>query len=89
MTSALSYGRVVTDIDVTIDAATQRFTSVTAKNILVDRTNPSITPDAKIKTLVDKYAAITAPLANRDVGTIMAEITNKTNAAGESELVML
>lgn len=86
VTSALSYGRVVTDIDVTIDAATQRFTSVTAKNILVDRTNPSITPDAKIKTLVDKYAAITAPLANRDVGTIMAEITNKTNAAGESEL---
>ncbi len=86
VTSALSYGRVVTDIDVTIDAATQRFTSVTAKNILVDRTNAAITPNAEIKTLVEKYAAIAAPLANRKVGTITAEITNKINAAGESEL---
>jgi 5'-nucleotidase len=86
VTSALSYGRVVTDIDVNIDAATQKFTSVTAKNILVDRTNPAITPNAEIKTLVDKYAAIAAPLANRKVGTITAEITNKINAAGESEL---
>jgi 5'-nucleotidase len=86
VTSALSYGRVVTDIDVNIDAATQRFTSVTAKNILVDRTNPAITPNEEIKTLVDQYAAIAAPLANRKVGTITAEITNKINAAGESEL---
>ena len=38
VTSAASYGRLLTDIDVTIDTKTKKVKSVTARNILVDST---------------------------------------------------
>ena len=36
--------------------------------------------------LIDKYNAIAAPLANRVIGSITADITRTNNAAGESAL---
>src|SRR6202044_3279778 len=80
VTSALSFGRLVTDIDVTLDPATKKITKVMARNIIVDRTNPKITPDAQVKAMVDAYAELAAPLANRQVGSITADFTNTLDA---------
>ena len=44
-------------------------------------------PKANLLTaLIDKYNAIAAPLANRIIGKITADITRTTNPAGESAL---
>lgn len=47
--------------------------------------NPDLV-DADAKRLVDKYRAAVAPIANRVVGKISADITRAQNAAGESSL---
>jgi 5'-nucleotidase len=87
VTSASAYGRVLTDIDVTIDRKTRRVTDVTAKNIVAERsTAGGVVPDASLKSIVDHYAALTAPIANRVVGSVTADITRAPNAAGESAL---
>ena len=51
VTSASSYGRVVSDIDVTIDAKTQRVTAVRARNLVVDRTNPRCSQTRRLRGL--------------------------------------
>jgi 5'-nucleotidase len=87
VTSASSYGRLLTDIDVTLDTKTKDVTRVTARNIVVDRTNPNaIAPDTALKKLVDRYAALAGPIANREVGSVTADIPKIPNAAGESPL---
>ncbi|HET6142669.1 MAG TPA: bifunctional metallophosphatase/5'-nucleotidase [Candidatus Acidoferrales bacterium] len=87
VTSAASYGRLLTDIDVTIDTKTKAITGVAAKNMVVDRTNaPGIAPDAALKTFVDHYVALASPIANREVGSITADIPKMLNPAGESPL---
>ena len=87
VTSAASYGRLVTDADLTIDTKTKDVTAVTARNIVVDRTNTAgIAPDAALKNIVDKYAALAAPIANQPVGSVTADFTRKPDAAGESSL---
>ncbi|HLJ24999.1 MAG TPA: 5'-nucleotidase C-terminal domain-containing protein [Candidatus Acidoferrales bacterium] len=87
VTSASAYGRVLTDIDVRIDRNTRRVTDVSAKNILVERTTASgVIPDATLKSLVDHYAALAAPIANRVVGSVTAEISRTPNFAGEAAL---
>jgi 5'-nucleotidase len=42
--------------------------------------------DPAVKRIADKYRTAVAPLANRVVGTIAADITSSANAAGESPL---
>jgi len=87
VTSASAFGRLVTDIDVTIDTKTKRVTGVTARNIVVDRTNVAgIAPDAALQNFVDRYASLAAPLANRVVGSVTANISRENNVAGESPL---
>ena len=54
-----------------------------ADNRIVTRDVPK---DAGITALIDKYNAIAAPLANRVIGSITADITRTNNAAGESAL---
>ncbi len=87
VTSAASYGRLVTDIDVSIDTKTKDVTNVAARNIVVDRTNAAgIVVDAALKTSVDRYAALAAPVTNREVGSIAADITKALSPSGESSL---
>ncbi len=83
VTSASSFGRLVTDIDLTIDRTSGEPTSITANNVIVDRT---VDEAPLLTALVEKYRAIAAPLANRVVGEIGADITKTNNAAGESAL---
>jgi len=84
VTSASAYGRVVTDIDLTIDKRTNHVTHIAAHNILVDRTNPAITPDPAIKAIIDRYSALAAPIVNRVVGTISATIPRELTPSGET-----
>ncbi|WP_445372687.1 bifunctional metallophosphatase/5'-nucleotidase [Methylomonas sp. HW2-6] len=86
VTSANSQGRVLTDIDVTINTANGEVSAVNAENIAVVRNNSAITPNAGIKTIVDNYKALATPIANRVIGTISAAITRTATAAGESAL---
>jgi 5'-nucleotidase len=83
VSSAFSFGRIVTDIDMTIDRASGEPTSIAVNNKIVTR---DLTPDAGITALIAKYNAIAAPLANRVIGQITANITRTANSAGESAL---
>ncbi|MGC9668925.1 bifunctional metallophosphatase/5'-nucleotidase [Planosporangium sp. 12N6] len=47
--------------------------------------NPGLV-DAPAKAIADKYRTAVAPLSNKVVGSITADITNAANAAGESAL---
>ncbi len=83
VTSASSFGRVVTDIDLLIDSATRNVTSATALNRIVTQ---DVAPDPALTTLVTKYVTISAPIANRVIGSITADITRTASAAGESAM---
>jgi 5'-nucleotidase len=83
VTSAASFGRVVTDIDLTIDRGTGDVLSATANNTIVTRT---VSLDPFLTTLVSEYQTLVAPLQNRVIGSITADITRAQNPAGESAL---
>ena len=83
VTSAFSFGRVVTKVDLTLDRATGEVVTMAAENKIVTRDVPKASP---LTTLLAKYNAIAAPLANRIIGSITAAITRTANAAGESAL---
>ncbi len=76
VTSASAFGRVLTDIDVTIDPVTRNVTAVNATNRLVDRTDVAVTPDAAVKAIVDGYSALVTPIANQVLGAITQSLPN-------------
>jgi 5'-nucleotidase len=84
VTSAGNNGKFLTDIDLQIAGTNGQVVSGTANNISVVDAN--VTPDAAVQTLLDQYAAISAPIANHVIGSITADITRSQNAAGESAL---
>ena len=83
VTSASSFGRALTKIDVVVGRRTGMIQSITANNMLVTR---DVTPDSTMTGLIAKYNAIAAPLANRIIGQITADILRAANTAGESAL---
>jgi 5'-nucleotidase len=89
VTSAASFGRVVTDIDLTINQRSRRVTQATAFNHIVTQ---NVAQDAAAKAILDKYTTLAAPLANRVIGSVTADIRSGrdnptgTNAAGEQPM---
>src|SRR5918999_1240296 len=83
VTGAAHQARLVTDIDLTISRASKDVVSATVNNVIVTRTVAKA-PD--LTQLVNKYAELVAPLANRPVGEATAPLTRTINAAGESSL---
>jgi 5'-nucleotidase len=83
VTSAFSFGRVVTKVDLKIDRNTGDVVAMAANNHIVSRDVPK---DTFITDLIAKYNAFAAPIANRVIGSITANITRANNAAGESAL---
>ena len=82
VTSASSFGRVLTDIDVTIDPATSDITKAVATNRLVVRNDPAITADAVVAKIVAGYKALVSPLANTRIGAISADLpSSRTDGA--------
>lgn len=83
VTSASSFGRLVTDMDLTIDRRTKEITSIAVDNVIVTR---DVEASGPITDLIGRYDALSAPLANRVIGSITADILRAQNAAGESAL---
>jgi 5'-nucleotidase len=71
VTSAASFGRVITDIDLTIDGQSKEVSSAIATNRIVSQ---NVNQDPEAKAILDKYTALSAPLANRVIGRITADI---------------
>ena len=86
VTSAGSYGKLVSEIDLTLNTHTHDVVDVTASNLIVDRTPGMVTPVASLTTLVNNYADLAAPIANQTLGNITADITRTINSSGESAL---
>ncbi len=86
VTSASAQGKVLTDINLTVNKESGEIGAVAASNVVVDRTNPAVTPNAAITTIVSKYKAISTAVANRVIGTVSEAITKTINSAGESAL---
>jgi 5'-nucleotidase len=83
VTSAASFGRLVTDIDLKIDAKTGHVLSMQGKNVIATR---DVAKDADQTTIITKYDALAAPFANKVVGSIAADLTKTPNPAGESSM---
>lgn len=83
VTSAMSFGRIITDVDLELERGTGEVYSVAVNNVIVTR---DVAKDSWMTSLIDRYNAIAAPLANRIIGQITADITRTANAAGESAL---
>lgn len=86
VTSANSIGRVLTDIDLTVDRRKHDVIAVAATNRVVSQADPGVVPDPAITAIVDNYKRIAQPIANRVIGSITADLTRTTTAAGESSL---
>ena len=84
MTSASSFGRVVTETSLTIDKKTRDVVRslTTSTNHLVTRT----TADPALTEIINKWKAIAAPIGNRVVGTITETITNPGNRQIETAM---
>jgi 5'-nucleotidase len=89
VTSAASFGRVVTSVDLTLDTKSGKVVDTSAKNHVVTQDVPK---DGAAEAILAKYDALSAPLANRIIGTISANILsargtpNGQNAAGEQPM---
>jgi len=85
VTSAGFYGRLVTDIDLTIDLRARAPVAIAASNIIVDPRRLAAAP--ALSELVARYDAMAAPRAARRVGRITGDIFyNMPNAAGETAM---
>jgi 5'-nucleotidase len=89
VTSASSFGRVVTEVNLKISHESGRILKARAVNHIVTQ---DVTPDAAAQAILEKYRTLSAPLENRVIGSITADIRSGrdnpsgTNAAGEQPM---
>ncbi len=100
LTSAGSYGRLVTDIDLTIDPAAGRVVAKRARNLIVQSEAftgsrgatpltdavPRYAPEPAVAALVDRYARAAEPIAARAVGRLAGPALKTANEHGEHVL---
>ncbi len=79
VTGAAYNGRYLTDIDLTIAGTNGQVIGRVANNIPVEVQYLGAVPDPDMKALLDQYRTASAPLANRVVGTITADIKRGGN----------
>ncbi|GLZ40675.1 bifunctional metallophosphatase/5'-nucleotidase [Actinokineospora sp. NBRC 105648] len=80
-----SFGRLLSVVDLKLDRKSRDVlrARTTAHNEIVTRT---ITPDAGVQALVDEAVAKSGPIANRQVGTISADLVRAAPVSGESPI---
>ncbi|MET8093341.1 bifunctional metallophosphatase/5'-nucleotidase [Micromonospora sp. NPDC005220] len=88
VTSASSFGRLVTDIDLKIDPRSGDVISAAANNVVVSR---DVAKDPKQTALINKYKTVLGPVAGRQVGVTSQAITRSQEtlfgtSLGESPL---
>lgn len=83
VTMADNAGRLFTDIDVTLDRVTKDMTVVSVNNV---NNLQSAEDDPEVQSIIDKYDALSAPLANTVIGSVTTDITRVNDAEGESPM---
>jgi 5'-nucleotidase len=83
VTSAFSFGRLITDIDMRVSRATKDVTSIAINNRIVTRDVPLFAP---ITDLISRYDALAAPIANRVVGHITSDILRANDTSLEQSM---
>jgi 5'-nucleotidase len=97
ITSASSFGRILSDITLTIDDRTGKLVQASANNIIVENAintpAPGVTripdptkADPQMQAVVDQYVTAAAPLANVVIGKIQGDLTRTPSPRGESAL---
>ncbi|MGW3471528.1 bifunctional metallophosphatase/5'-nucleotidase [Saccharopolyspora sp. NPDC000995] len=85
MIQGSSFGRIISTLDVQVDRRTKDIvrSTIKAQNNVVTR---DVLADPKVQALVDQAVEKSKPIANRQVGTIGADIVKTTAPSGESPL---
>jgi 5'-nucleotidase len=83
VTSASSFGRMITRVNVTIDPRSDSIVGVAARNEVVTR---DVAKDTVQTSLIAKYGERARPVANRVVGSVTGDLARAANPAGESRL---
>ncbi|MBG6069024.1 bifunctional metallophosphatase/5'-nucleotidase [Micromonospora ureilytica] len=88
VTSASSFGRLVTDIDLKIDRRSGDVLSAAANNVVVTR---DVAKDPRQTALINRYKTVLGPVAGREVGVTSQAITRSQEtlfgtSLGESPL---
>ena len=83
VTSAESFGRMLSAIDLTLDRATRDIVAVRAENHVVA---PTFAKDPRQTALIEAYERLAAPLAQRVVARIAGPLARDAAPSGESPL---
>lgn len=84
VTSAYSFGRVLTDIDLKVSKSQKDVVGpITINNSIVTRDVPA---DPAITALIARYNTLAAPIANRVIGNITADLTTAFDASRENTM---
>ena len=94
VTSASSFGRVLSDLTLTIDDKTGELVAASAENSIVrNSSNPrtsaadiplfDLPKDPQVAAVVQQYVSASAPLANQVIGRVSQDILNAANPLGE------
>ncbi|GAB3263518.1 bifunctional metallophosphatase/5'-nucleotidase [Kineosporia babensis] len=83
LTSAASYGRLLTKIDVTVDTGKHQVTRIKANNVVISHTGKR---DKKVSAVVDRYRKATDPIASKKVTTLKQTLTRTLTRHGETYL---
>jgi 5'-nucleotidase len=97
ITSASSFGRVLTDLTLTIDDTSGKLVMASAENMIVENAlnapAPGVTripdpskEDPQVAQVVKQYVDASAPLANQVIGRIQGDLTRAGSLQGESAL---
>jgi 5'-nucleotidase len=98
ITSASSFGRILSDITLTLDNDTGQLVAASAANSIVENAlNPRIDAstvrqpdhsleDPAVQAVVNQYVTAAAPLANQIIGSIQADLTRSATPQGETTL---
>ena len=81
VTSASSFGRLFTDIDVTLNRRSRDVVEVSANNQIVTQ---NVFRATDISDLIARYTTIATPLRDRVIGRIAADITRAPDDSGEN-----
>jgi 5'-nucleotidase len=97
ITSASSFGRVLTDIDLTMNETNGELLAASATNVLIknalNRPGQGVTrqpdtslTDPAVQAVVNQYVTAAAPLANKVIGKIQTDLTRTPSPFGETNL---
>ena len=82
VTSASSFGRLITDIDLVIDHQTKDVKSATAENRIVTQ---NVARDPAVSALIAHYRTIADPIANRVVGSVTETLLSARDSGGDPD----